>query len=185
MGPCRAQGVNLFPGASWQSCCCSSPALWPAGMAGCGTRCHYNGWASRLHEVVLLDPESQSLSNTAHIQGKEVPDTAVIYILILDLCEIFVWPSETFVLSWFVSEWRVWLCTQVCRKYGNTGIKRAKSRQLCTMTLLLNQSQGGWFGFIPCRKLWECHNGHGWGVGWMFCCGWCLTQSETNPVKQG
>lgn len=57
--------------------------------------------------------------------------------------------------------------------------KRAKSRQLCTMTLLLNQSQGGWFGFIPCRKLWECHNGHGWGVGWMFCCGWCLTQSET------
>lgn len=35
---------------------------------------------SRSHEVVLLDPESQSLSNTAHGQGEEVPDTAVIHI---------------------------------------------------------------------------------------------------------
>lgn len=62
---------------------------------------------SRLHGVVLLDPKSQSLSNIAHIQGKELPDTAVINILILELCKVFVWPSETFVLSWFVNEWRV------------------------------------------------------------------------------
>lgn len=41
-----------------------------------------------LQEVVSLVPQSESLSNIAHIQVKEVSDTVVIYILILARCEI-------------------------------------------------------------------------------------------------
>lgn len=79
MGSFRAQGVNLFPWEFLQ--------LQPRSV---GSR---DGWVgyevSRLHRVVLLDPKSQSLSNIAHVQGKELPDTAVINILILDLCKVF------------------------------------------------------------------------------------------------
>lgn len=91
--------------SSLESC---SPPAQPCGQQGWlgGVRGVIKtlGWVGSTG-LVLLDPKSQSLSNIAHIQGKERPDTVIINISILDLCGIFVWPSETFVLSWFVNEW--------------------------------------------------------------------------------
>lgn len=51
--------------------------------------------------MVLLDPKSQSLSNIAHIQGKELPDCCKKHFNLGALQDFF-WPSEMFVLSWFV-----------------------------------------------------------------------------------
>lgn len=159
---------------SLESCCCCSPGLWAAGMPGCATRRN-----SELGELVtwagFAGSQIPVLKQYCPHWGEGTSWHCCKKHLNLGPLQVSVWPSETFVLSWFVMRC-VWLCTQVCRKCRNIGIKRAKSTQLCTMTLLLNQSPGGCFGFIPCRKLWECPSGHWWGVGWMFCCGWCLTQ---------
>lgn len=137
-GPFRAQGVNLFPGELLLL------ALWAAGMVGCGWGVIKTlGWV--LHRVVLLDPKSQSLSNIAHIQGKEHPDCCNKHFSLGPLGDFSL--AKWDVCSKLVCKC-VWLCTQACRKHRNTGIKRAKSTQLCTMTLFLKQSQGVGLGLF-------------------------------------
>lgn len=72
MGPFRAQAVNPFPG---------EPLLLQPRSVGSRDAwvCYKEelSWVSWLPGLVLLDPKSQSLSNIAHIEGKELPDTAV------------------------------------------------------------------------------------------------------------